>query len=76
MEKPILTSNLSFAKGICKNAAAYFNPMDAENIADVIYELAIDKNKQIELINKGKEQLKTFDSSKQRAEKYLKIITN
>lgn len=76
MEKPILTSNLSFAKGICKNAAAYFNPMDAENIADVIYELAIDKNKQIELINKGKEQLKTFDSSKQRAIKYLHIITS
>ena len=76
MQKPILTSNLSFATGICKDAAVYFNPMDPENIADIIYKLATDTNKQEELIHKGIERLKTFDSSHKRAEKYLTIITN
>lgn len=76
MKKPILTSNLSFATGICKDSAAYFNPMDPENIADVMYELASDTKKQEELINKGIEQLKVFDNSSQRAEKYLQIITS
>ncbi len=76
MKKPILTSNLSFATGICKDAAVYFNPMDPENIADVIFKLAMDAKKQEELINKGIEQLKIFDTSSQRAEKYLQIITS
>jgi glycosyltransferase involved in cell wall biosynthesis len=76
MKKPILTSNLSFAKGICKDSAVYFDPMNPENIADVMYELVMNKEKQMELINKGIEQLKAFDNSSQRAEKYLQIITN
>ena len=76
MRKPILTSSLSFATGICKEAAVYFNPMDPENIADVIYKLATDINTQEKLINKGIEQLKVFDNSSQRAEKYLQIITS
>ena len=50
--------------------------MDPENIADVVYKLAMDPKKQIELINKGIEQLKAFDNSSQRAEKYLQIIIN
>jgi glycosyltransferase involved in cell wall biosynthesis len=76
MKKPILTSNLSFAKGICKDSAVYFDPMNPENIADVMYELVMNKEKQMELINKGIEQLKAFDNSSQRAEKYLQVITN
>jgi glycosyltransferase involved in cell wall biosynthesis len=76
MKKPILTSNLPFATGICKEAAVYFEPMDAEDIANTIYSLAINKNKQEELINKGIQQLKLYDNSSQRAKKYLQIITN
>ena len=76
MKKPILTSNLSFAKGICKDSAVYFDPMNPENIADVMYELVMNKEKQMELINKGIEQLKAFDNSSQRAEKYITKITN
>lgn len=76
MKKPIATSNLSFAKGICRDAAVYFDPMNPIDIAKTIYNLAKNKNKQQELVNKGLERLKVFDDSKQRAKKYLQIITS
>lgn len=75
MEKPILTSYLSFAKGICGKAALYFDPIDAEDIANKIVDLASNLELQNQLKKLGKEQLKTFDSSQIRAEKYLKILT-
>jgi len=74
MEKPILTSDLSFARGICEDAAFYFNPMDAADIAEKIYELSNDKILQNLLRKRGIVQLEKFDTSNTRAKKYLKII--
>lgn len=74
MEKPILTSNLPFAKGICENAALYFDPLNPTDIADKIVNLATNINSQNKLILNGKNQLKKFDTSNERAQKYLKII--
>lgn len=76
MKVPILTSNLGFARGICKDAAIYFDPISAKSIGDAIYLLYLDKNKQKELIAFGTKRLNFFDSSKERAKKYLKIINN
>lgn len=75
MEKIILTSDLDFARGICKDAAIYFNPLDPHEIVDKL--LDIDQNFELQqiLLNNGKKRLLDFDTSKQRAEKYLKIIT-
>ena len=39
MEKPILTSDMGFAWTVCNNAAIYFDPMDANDIAAKIIEL-------------------------------------
>lgn len=75
MEKPILTSDLPFAKGICGKAASYFNPINPIDIANKIVDLASNPKLQHELVNFGKEQLETFDSSQIRAKKYLKILT-
>ena len=36
MERPILTSDLDFAKDICGDAALYFNPLDSYDIANKI----------------------------------------
>lgn len=74
MEKPILTSDLPFARGLCGNSAVYFNPMSPANIAEKIMVLATNKELQKNLIKNGKEQLKTFDTSAERAKKYLRII--
>ena len=76
MKKPILTSDLSFATGICGNAAYYFDPIDAEDIANKIVDLASNLSLQKQLIKNGLEQLKTFDTAKVRAQKYLQIITS
>ncbi len=73
MKKPILTSDLSFAHDICGDAAEYFNPLNPEDIANKIINLANDKNRQNELIKKGERRLLDFETPKSRAEKYLAI---
>ena len=74
MRKPILTSDLHFARGLCGDAAVYFNPMDPLDIAEKIFELANNPTEQNKLINNGVRQLKNFDTSQERAQKYIKII--
>lgn len=74
MNVPILTSDLPFAKSICGKAAAFFDPIDISSVSNAIYSLSLNLEHQQELIRLGNEQLNKFDTSKSRAEKYLKII--
>lgn len=74
MEVPILTSDLSFATTICSDAAAYFDPTDAQDIAKTIYTLYKDKNYQNQLIENGKQRLSHFLNAQQRVEKYHDIM--
>lgn len=74
MQKPILTSNLDFAKGLCGEGAVYFDPLDPSDIGEKIYELAADKKKQQVIRKAGMNRLKYFDSYSERAKKYLEII--
>lgn len=76
MEMPILTSDLNFAKGLCEEAAIYFDPLDAKDIGDKILSLASDAQLRNKLVENGKEQLKKYDNYNQRANKYLELITN
>jgi glycosyltransferase involved in cell wall biosynthesis len=76
MKKPILTSNISFAKGLCGTAAKYFNPESPKDISESIIKLSKNKNEQKRLVENGIQQLKSYDNSKDRADKYLKIIKN
>jgi glycosyltransferase involved in cell wall biosynthesis len=73
MEKPILTSNLPFAKTVCDNAAIYFNPLNPKEIVSCIIKLSKDSDKIIELVKRGKERLATFDTAETRARKYLEL---
>lgn len=75
MQKPILTSNLNFATGLCENAALYFEPLDAKDIGDKIYKLANNELLKKELVANGKKQLEKYDTYATRAEKYIEIIT-
>lgn len=74
MELPILTSDLGFARGICEDAAVYFDPMSASSIGDAIFNLHHNKKLILRLKNQGLLQLKKFDTSEMRAKKYLEII--
>lgn len=73
MRKPILTSNLPFASTVCKDAALYFDPMDPNDIAEKIIIIVKGEKIRQELINKGNERLKDFDTASSRASKYLQI---
>ena len=73
MKKPILTSDLSFAHYLCEDAAVYFDPLNPKNIAGKIIELSENKELVNQLIQKGTQRLKTFETAKTRAEKYLNI---
>ncbi len=76
MEKPILTSDLNFARGLCKGAALYFDPLDPRDIGNKIYTLFKSDVLKRQLIEEGRERLLKFDDYTTRANKYIEIITH
>ena len=59
-EKPILTSDLDFAKEICGNGAIYFNPFNTQEQLDAIKFIS-ENNKEIsKLIKNQKLQLRAL----------------
>lgn len=73
MEIPILTSDYSFATGICGDAALYFDPYDVKDIADKIIQLYSDDMLYKSLVANGLKRLATFDNPEERSKKYLEI---
>lgn len=73
MKKPILTSDLPFARNICGEAAIFFDPIDENSIFEKICLLVNNKQLQNEMIEKGNTQLLNFNTSNQRTEEYLRI---
>ncbi|MFB0924812.1 MAG: glycosyltransferase [Vicingaceae bacterium] len=73
MERPILTSNLSFATTVCDEAALYFDNLNPKDIATKIMKLFHDEQLYKDLVKKGKERLSIFDDSKVQTIKYLQI---
>lgn len=71
MKKPIITTDLEFARGLCGDCAIYYDALSAEDAAEKIYSLASNVDKQNELISKGLLQLKKFDSYKDRSHKTI-----
>jgi glycosyltransferase involved in cell wall biosynthesis len=53
-ERPVFTSNLDFATEVCGEAAYYFNPMDPNNILDVIKNAFDNPQKMAEKVAIGK----------------------
>ena len=74
MERPIVTTDLVFAKGLCGEAAEYYSAIDPQACADAIFRVATNKDLRKCLVKKGKDQLKVFDNYELRAEKLIKII--
>lgn len=73
MQKPIVTSDLPFAHVVCKDAALYFDPTDPYDIADKLITLITDKRLYNQLILNGNKVISTFNTPKQRAEKYIEL---
>ena len=73
MEKPIITTDLGFAKSICSNAAYYYQAKNEKAAADMIEMLLLDSHLKIDLIERGHQRLEKFDSAEERANKYLDL---
>lgn len=56
-KKVLLTSKIDFALELCGDAAVYFDPYDAEDIAEKIISILLDTNLQQTLIEKGLKQV-------------------
>lgn len=74
MKKPILTSDLDFAKDVCNDAALFFDPTDPQNIADTIEEIILNKKLYNSLTKKGIKRLNSMETSESRAKKYIDIF--
>jgi glycosyltransferase involved in cell wall biosynthesis len=73
MKLPIITTNLGFAKSICKDAALFFEPMNPEDATNKIIKLIESEQLKLELTSKGVQVLSQFNSSSERAQKILDI---
>lgn len=72
--RPILTSDLPFAREICGDAAAYFDPLSPEDIGETIYRLAHDPGRWRRLTDSGREQMKKFLTSDERTASYIRVL--
>ncbi|MCM4167384.1 hypothetical protein KCTC52924_02966 [Arenibacter antarcticus] len=74
MRKPILTSDLDFARELCGDAALYFNPLSVSDITEKIMDLEGDESLKIRLVTAGDKRLKEFETAESRTNKYLEIF--
>lgn len=72
---PILTSDLGFARTVCHEAALYFDPLNAEDIATKIVKIAEDETLRNQLKEAGVKRLQEFPNAHERALKYLEICS-
>jgi glycosyltransferase involved in cell wall biosynthesis len=73
MKKPIITTDLGFARNICQEAALYFKPTDPVSAADAIVRLIENQQLVNKLIINGLSRVKEFDDALERARKILNI---
>ncbi|TGZ32610.1 hypothetical protein EQ875_03845 [Photobacterium damselae subsp. damselae] len=76
MNKLVFASNLPFVSDVCKDAAYYFDPMDADDIAKTIMLGAQSPELNLEKIQQGKEIVNSLPTAQDRAKNYLDILKN
>lgn len=73
MCKPIVTTDMEFAQGLCGDAACYYEAVNPVAAAEALYKVVNDKEYSEKLIEAGKERLKLFDTYSERARKIIEI---
>ena len=74
MRKPLLISDLDWARSACGDGAIYFNYDDPEDAASKIVQLRQDAAARENLIDAGAAMLSTYPTSEQRFLNYLSIL--
>ena len=73
MGKPILTTDLEFAHGLCGGAALYYSATDPCSAADQLMKMISDSSLREGLVENGKTQLDKFDNYQTRCEKLIAL---
>ena len=73
MERPIVTTDLGFARSICGDAAIYYEPKVAVSAADAIVRLLTESGLKEALVENGKRRVERFDSAADRARKIVEV---
>lgn len=74
MKRPIITTDIEFAHGLCGDAAIYYEALSADSAANAIYKLSKDKKMQQQLVVEGDKQLMKFDNYETRANKLIGLL--
>lgn len=74
MSKPLIISELDWAKSLCGDAAVYYKYNDAQDVAVKIQELLKNNGRYKEVTSRGENMLKKYSNSKERFFNYLNII--
>lgn len=76
MSRPILSTDLGFARSICADAALYFDPLDGTDALRKILALKEDPGLYRRLIAAGSRELKRFGTPGERAGSYLQVCVD
>lgn len=74
MNKPLVVTDLGFARDICFDAALYYKPTDAKQAALAISKLINDKQLVADMINRGKKVLSELPDSHEKYHAYEKLV--
>ena len=74
MERPLLISDLAWARSLCGTGAAYYKYRDPYDAADLILHLRKDRGHYNALIDQGRSMLNTYPKAGERFRQYLSII--
>lgn len=74
MKRPIITTDLEFAHGLCGEAAFYYSALDPQSCADAIYNVATNVELTNKLVNYGSVQLGSYDNYHMRAKKLIETV--
>lgn len=74
MEKPLFASDRGFVRDVCGSHAMYFNPLDANSVADHIANYFKSNLNRTAQLQQARNHALNFSSAKGRAEQYLEII--
>ena len=73
MGVPIITTDLEFARGLCKDAALYYSPLDPSSAVDQIMLIISNQSVRERIIHNGYLQLKHYDDYGTRAKKTIAL---
>lgn len=71
---PIITSDFSFAHGVCRDGAFYFDPLDSDDILDKINTVFFDKKLRMNKLQAAQEVLHDFMSWEQVFELFQALL--